>query len=122
VGAGRSQEASYTLKAAVPAGTYHFVLDAIIVKPVDVTFDLIWRRDSTDIHLTTWTEHYAPLAGGSFDAQAFEYDQASPAIEWQHGDQLIFRYTGNAASAPSSYVPNGDGAFAHGRIPNLTLP
>ena len=44
MGPGGSQEAAYTLKAIEPAGTYHFVLDAVIVKPVDVTFDLLWRR------------------------------------------------------------------------------
>lgn len=122
MGAGRSLEAAYNLKASVPAGTYHFVLDAVIVKPVDVTFDLLWRHGSTDVSLVTWTEHFEPLGAGSFDAQAFEYDEMSPAIDWSRGDQLIFKYTGSNASAPSAYVPNGDGAFAHGRIPHIALP
>lgn len=122
MGAGRSQEAPYDLKASIPAGTYHFVLDAVVVVPVDVTFDLIWRRGSTDMPLATWTEHYEPLGGGAYDAQAFEYDQTAGAIDWKSGDQLVFRYTGNNSTSPAAYIPNGDGPFAHGRIPNITLP
>ena len=72
MGAGRSQEAPYTLKAGVPAGTYHLVLDAVVIVGVDVTFDLIWRRGSPDMPLATWTEHFEPRGGGNFDAQPFE--------------------------------------------------
>ena len=46
MGAGGSQEAEWTLKASVPAGTYHFVLDSIIIRPVDVTFELLVRHTS----------------------------------------------------------------------------
>jgi len=97
------------------------VLDAIVIKPVDVTFDLIWRHGSSDVALSSWTEHYDPLGQGLYDAQAFEYDKTAPAIDWTSGDQLVFRYTGNSAS-PSAYIPNGDGAVAHGRIPHIALP
>jgi hypothetical protein len=122
VGAGGSQEASYTLQASVPAGTYHLVLDAVIIRGVDVTFDLIWRRGSTDMPLATWTDHYEPLGGGSFDAQPFEYDEPAPAIDWKSGDQLVFRYTGANTTSSEAYIPNGDGVISHGRIPNITLP
>ena len=90
MGPGGSQEAEYALKADVPAGTYTVVCDAVIIRAVDVTFDLVWRRGATDTTLATWTQHFEPLAGGGFDAQAF--------------------------------IPNGDGALANGRIPNITLP
>ena len=123
MGAGGSfQEAAYDLKAKVPAGTYHFVLDAVITAPVDVTFDLIWRRGSTDTELAMWTQHYDPLGGADFDAQAFEYDMPAQAIDYQKGDQLVFRYTGNNSQSQEAYIPNGDGAITHGRIPNITLP
>ena len=122
MGPGGSQEASFTLKAAVPAGTYHFVLDAIIVKPVDVTFDLVWRSGATDMPLTTWTTHYDPLPGGNFDAQPFEYDQDCPPITWHKGDQLVFRYTGANTTSQEAYIPNGDGSHANGRIPYIVLP
>jgi hypothetical protein len=122
VGAGGSQEAAYSLKASVPAGTYHLVLDAVIIASVDVTFDLIWRRGATDMPLATWTEHYEPLGGAAFDAQPFEYDETAPAITFEDGDQLVFRYTGANTASAQAYIPNGDGAISHGRIPNITLP
>jgi hypothetical protein len=120
VGAGGSQEAAYFLHNSVHAGTYHFVLDAVILADVDVTFDLIWRS-ATDTTLASWTVHY-PLIPGNFDAQPFEYDMPAPAINFVMGDQLVFRYTGANTSSMEAYVPNGDGATTHGRIPNITLP
>jgi hypothetical protein len=122
VGTGGSQEASYALKAGIPAGTYHFVLDAVVISSVDVQFDLVWRRGTTDMPLVSWNEHYEPIGGGDFDAQPFEYDEQAPAIDFKAGDQLVFRYTGTNAATPQSYIPNGDGASSKGRIPNITLP
>jgi FtsP/CotA-like multicopper oxidase with cupredoxin domain len=122
VGPGGSQEAEYALKADVPAGTYTVVCDAVIIRAVDVTFDLVWRRGATDTTLATWTQHFEPLASGAFDAQAYEVEQDAPAIDWQDGDQLVFRYTGANTTSAQAFIPNGDGALAHGRIPNITLP
>lgn len=123
MGAGGSQEAPYTLINKIHAGTYHLVLDAIIITPVDVTFDLIWRKKTGgDVTLATWTEHYTPIGGGNFDAQAFEYDETGIEVDATKGDQLVFRYTASAASQPSAYIPNGDGVKSNGRIPNITLP
>ena len=104
------------------AGTYHLVLDAVITAPVDVTFALGYRRGGIDYPLVQWTAHYDPLGGANFDAQAFEYDEPAPAIDYQSGDQLVFRYTGNNSVSQQAYIPNGDGAITHGRIPNITLP
>ena len=98
------------------------MLDCIIIKPVDTTFDLIWRRGTTDMPLASWTEHYEPRTDGSFDAQPFEYDETAPAIDFADGDQLVFRYTGNGSTLMDAYIPNGDGARTNGRIPNITLP
>ena len=97
-------------------------MDAVIIRPVDVTFDLIWRRGATDMPLATWTAHYDPLGAGNFDAQPFEYDEVAPAIAFKAGDQLVFRYTGANTDSNQAYVPNGDGAASNGRIPNFTLP
>lgn len=121
MGAGGSQEAEYGLKASVPAGTYHFVLDSVIIRGVDVTFDLLWRRGTTDTTLATWQQHFEPLAG-SFDAQPYEVDMPAQAIDFVAGDQLVFRYTGANTTSSEAYIPNGDGKLSHGRIPNITLP
>ncbi len=122
MGPGGSRDAPFSLEAGVAAGTYHVICDAIIIRAVDVTFDLIWRRGATDMPLATWTRHWDPLPGGVFTAQAYEVDQVAPAIEFQSGDQLVFRYTGANTSSTQAFIPNGDGATANGRIPNITLP
>ena len=83
MGAGGSLEAAYDLKASVPAGDYHCIIDAIIIRPVDVTFDLIWRRDGVDMVLATWTEHYEPNPGVNFDAQPYEVDMPAQAIDFE---------------------------------------
>ena len=98
------------------------MLDAVIVKPVDVTFDLLWRRGTTDTPLTSWTVHYDPLPSGNYDAQPFDYDMGCAAIDWQKGDQLVFRYTGANTTSQEAYIPNGDGVHSNGRIPAITLP
>lgn len=122
MGTGGSQEAEYALKAGIPAGSYHCVLDAVVISSVDVQFDLVWRRGATDMPLASWSEHYEPLGGGNFDAQPFEYDEVAPAIDFKAGDKLVFRYTGMNGATAQSYIPNGDGVNSKGRIPNFTLP
>jgi hypothetical protein len=122
VGAGGSQEAAYSLKASVPAGTWHFVLDSIIIYPVDVTFELLWRRGTTDTTLTSWQVHFDPLPGGSFHAQAYELDQTAQAIDFRAGDLLVFRYSAENTMAAEAYIPNGDGTLSNGRIPHIFLP
>ena len=107
----------------MPEGTYHLVLDAIITTSVDVTFDLIWRSETNgDTELANWAVHYDPLPNGDYSAQPFEYDEDCVAIDFQSGDQLVFRYTGANGASMESYIPDGDGSFANGRIPNITLP
>ena len=122
MGAGGSQEASYDLQAGVPAGTYHLVLDGIVLQSVDVEFDLLWRRDGSDTVLATARQHFDPPMDGGFDAQAFELDVQAPAVDYRGGDQLVLRYTGTNATSADAYIPNGDGAKKAGRDPNITLP
>jgi hypothetical protein len=97
------------------------ICDAIIIEAVDATFSLIHRRGATDTPLASWSQHFEPLGGGSFDAQAYELDVTAPAIEFQPGDQFVFRYSGES-SAPMAFIPNGNGAASGGRIPNITFP
>ncbi len=123
MGSGGPQEAEYTLKASVPAGTYHVICDAVIVRSVDMTFDLLWRHATEDTTLATWQQHFEPLPGGVYDAQAYELDVPSTvAIDFHKGDQFIFRMTGMNTTSTQAFIPNGDGAITHGRIPNITLP
>lgn len=124
MGAGRSQEAEFTLLGDVPAGEWRLVADGIIVFPVDVTFEIIWRQAAgTDVPIAMWQHHFDPLPVG-FEAQPYEVTADGPMITQEPGDQLIFRYTGNNTEATQTmaYIPNGDGAIASGRIPFITLP
>ena len=121
MGPGGSQDAAFTLRAAVPAGSYHVECDAVIIASVDVTFTLIWRRGTTDTTLAQWIRHWDP-APGNFDAQPYEVDMAAPAIDFQKGDQLVFRYAAANTTRPEAFIPNGDGRTSNGRIPNITLP
>lgn len=122
MGAGGSLEAAYELMADVPAGTYHCIIDAIIISPVDVQFDLIWRRGTTDTVLGTWSERFEPNPGVNFDAQPYEKNVEAPAIDFADGDLFVFRYSASNTNAQNAWIPNGDGTSANGRIPNFTLP
>lgn len=121
MGPGGSLDAPFDLRASVPAGTYHVECDAVIIASVDVTFTLIWRRGTTDTTLAQWMRHWDPVPG-NFDAQAYEVDMAAPAIDYQPGDQLVFRYAGANTTSGMAFIPNGDGKISKGRIPAITLP
>ena len=121
MGAGRSLEVAYDLKASVPSGTYHFVLDCIVIAQVDVVFELIWRHGGSDTTLAMWQQHFKPQTVG-FDAQAYELDQDGAAIDMTAGDQLVFRYSATNTIQAEAWIPNGDGKISHGRIPHLVLP
>jgi hypothetical protein len=115
------------LKAKVPAGTYHLVLDAVIPTPVDVQFGLSWRHGdgshARDTVLATWSQHFDPRGDGTFDAQPFEYDEDCAAIDMIEGDQLVFSHYATAGAMNAvGYIPNGDGRLSNGRIPTITLP
>jgi hypothetical protein len=106
----------------VPAGNYHVECDSIIIAPVDVTFTLLWRHAGVDTALAQWTRHWEPLPGAVYEAQAYEVDMPAPAVDPQAGDQLVFRYAGANTTVNQAFIPNGDGAERHGRIPAITLP
>lgn len=106
----------------MPAGTYRFVLDCIVTAPVDVTFEVMWRRGTTNVLVATWSKHFDPLASGDYDAQPYEAGREAEAIEHAAGDLLVFRYTANSASKADAWIPNGDGELANGRIPHIALP
>jgi hypothetical protein len=122
VGPGGSQDAPFDLRASVHAGSYHVQCDSIILAPVDVTFTLIWRRGATDTTLAQWSRHWDPLPGAAYDAQAYELDVPATAIDFEPGDQLVFRYAGANTDNNQAFIPNGDGPNQGGRIPAITLP
>ena len=124
MGPGGSQEAEFDLVASVPAGAYRLVCDSIVIHPIDVTFDLVWRRAGDDTLLATHTRRFERRSDGRLVAQPCEIDLEAPAIDFEPGDQLIWRYAGanSDTTVTMPWIPNGDGERTEGRIPNLTLP
>jgi hypothetical protein len=111
------------MKHDVPAGTYRVQCDHIIITAVDVQFELIHRRAGSDTVLATWNEHFEPLPGDVYEAQAYEIDQpVSTAIDFEPGDQFVWRFIGTNATSPAAFIPNGDGVTTGGRIPRIVLP
>ena len=95
----------------------------MIIAPVDVTFEIIWRTaGGQDTVLTTWDEHFEPLGGGNFDAQPCQLTADGIAIDFAPGDQLVFRYTGDGTDLTMAWIPAGDGELVNGRIPYIDLP
>jgi hypothetical protein len=93
----------------------------VIAHPVDVRFEVLWRHAGTDTLLAEATQHFEPL-GGSFDATPFEATVAGPRAEAARGDLLVWRMSATGTDQEISYIVNGDGAGANGRIPFLELP
>jgi hypothetical protein len=122
VGAGRSQEAEYTLRGDLPAGEWKLAGDGIILEGVDVHFEIFVRRaDTTEVPIVEWQHRFERLPQG-FMAQAYDAEAEGPAVTFVEGDQLIFRYSGAGSVSTMAYQPNGDGDRAGGRIPFITLP
>jgi hypothetical protein len=122
VGAGRSLEADYQLSGAVGAGSWSFVLDGICLESVDVTFELLLRASDDDTRLAAFTQHFDPVDGGGYTAQAFEHTEELARVEAADGDRLVLRYTGEGSDLMMAWIPNGDGESTGGRIPYLDLP
>jgi hypothetical protein len=122
VGTGGPLEASFLLVGPIDAGSWRLVADAIVIEEVDVLLELIWRGGAGDQTLASFQQHFAPLPG-SFDAQPFDMTAAVARVPAVAGDKLVFRYSVVAgATRFMSWIPNGDGASAHGRIPFIELP
>ena len=97
------------------------MLDCIVIAGVDVTFDLLHRRDTVDTVITTWTEHFDPLPTG-FDAQPHSVSMPGAAVDFAAGDKLVFRFSAANTTQSDAWIPNGDGRNSAGRIPNISLP
>lgn len=86
-----------------------------------VDFEILHRRAGGDLPIVTWQEQLTPGEDVS-EAQALELTAQGAAVDWQEGDQLVFRYTGASESLPMAYVPNGEAANTGGRNPFIDLP
>jgi hypothetical protein len=122
-----SLEAAFPLVGPIPAGSWHLVGDGIVMASCDVQFDVVWRHGEDSV-LASVSHHFDPrVILPKFDATQFEADANGVAAQAASGDQLVLRLTASVvadagAGVTDVFIPNGDGANAHGRIPSLTLP
>jgi hypothetical protein len=121
VGVGDPLEASYELAGPLRAGSWNLIGDGVPLHSVDIVFDVIWRRGGSDRTIVTFTHHFAPTPG-RFDAEPFEGNATSDAVEAAQGDLLVLRMTASSSVAGAAYLPNADGQHANGRIPSIILP
>jgi hypothetical protein len=56
------------------------------------------------------------------DAIAFDADVPGIAAAAQPGDLLVLVFTVATGDPDGNFTPNGDGPYARGRYPSLTLP
>jgi hypothetical protein len=87
-----------------------------------VTFEILRRRGDQDLPIVMWEHHFEADPDGDYTATPYEASASGSAVDVTDGDLLIFRYSGQSASLPMAYVPNGDGESAGGRIPYIDLP
>jgi hypothetical protein len=123
---GQSHEAKYLLSGPIKAGSWHLVGDGIVFDPVDVQWDVLLRKaDGSDTTIVSWSHHYDPPAGSDkYVAVPFEADGDGIRVDAKGNvDSLVLRITATGGP-PDTYlfIPNGDGANAGGRIPNITSP
>jgi hypothetical protein len=105
----------------VPAGTWHVIADGVIADSIDVTFELVWRSAKNgDTTIASWVQHFDRPGGANFWVP-FEADETATAIDYEPGDQLVYRFTGTNVGDGSAYAPNGDDDGT-GRDTQLTLP
>ena len=108
------------LRGPIAAGTWHLVGDGEGVgAPVTVEFDILWRRSGSPDAIIATVNHDFPIGSGSFRSVMFETDLAASAVPAVAGDQLVLKFK---TLSGGTYTPNGDGATAGARDPNLTLP
>lgn len=124
MGIGDPLEAPFTLHAPIPGGAWHLVGDGVVIEPVDVRFDVIWRPagGGGDVTLATWQHHFEPDATALSNAVPYEADATGLPADAADGDQLVLRFSATGATRQMAYIPNGDGVNTHGRDPSITLP
>jgi hypothetical protein len=94
-----------------------------VIEPVDVLFELIYRRPGEeDVVFGSWQTHWEPLGNDEYTAQPWEESVEADAFDFQEGDQLVFRYTGTGTDDEMAYIPNGEGPEFNGRFPYVELP
>jgi hypothetical protein len=131
VGVGDSLEAAFTLRRAVPAGTWRLVGDGIMVgegaEDIDVRFEIVWRPQETPatggMVLASFENRFVRDAVNRFQAIPYTATATGMAAAGARpGDLLVLRVVPLRGIPDARYIPNGDGKLAKGEIPHIDLP
>lgn len=134
MGVGDSLEATYALRGPVPAGVFRLVGDGILagegVTFMDVRFDVLHRPAEAgggEALLARFENRFVRDLNARF--RAVQYERAAegwgtppPAGSSGSPGSLVLRVTALDGSVGGSFILNGDGDRAGGRIPRLDLP
>jgi hypothetical protein len=94
--------------------------DGVILSAVDMQFDVLARSGGVDRVVVSFAHHFDVPADAT-QVVPFDADGVGTAVA--AGAELVLRMTAVQSAKPGpAYIPNSDGAYAHGRIPSLTLP
>ena len=112
--------------APIPAGTWHLVGDGEGIRnSVTVRFDVLWRPQpgTGETVIATVTHTFVPDANPNpYASVMFDANLSGIAVDAVPGDLITLRFSTLEAAGYYGYIPNGDGAVAGARVPNLTLP
>jgi hypothetical protein len=125
VGVGYPLEAVAKLAGPIRAGRWQLVGDGLVIEAADITYEVIWRGAGGDQPIVSFQHHFdpPPAGPGRYQAVPFEGAAEAAAVMAKSGEELVLKFSAMSAStAPSPFIPNGDGANAKGRIPSLRLP
>jgi hypothetical protein len=136
VGVGDSLEAAYALRGPVPAGVFRLVGDGILagegVTFMDVRFDVLHRPmagGGGEALLVRFENRFVRDLSARFRAVRYERAAEGPGTSMSTPTPaggspglLVLRVTALDGSVGGSFILNGDGDRAGGRIPRLDLP
>lgn len=129
VGVGGSRQASYTgLPRPLPAGFFILHGDAMVVgapgaKDCTARWDIVWLpKGGVEKVLASFRHTYVVDQNNPFDAIKYVDSIQVPATAIRPEDELILRWTNEAADQNAFFEPDGDGAFRNGVLPHIDLP
>lgn len=132
MGVGDSLEAAYALRGPVPAGLFGLIGDGILagegVTFMDVRFDVLHRQaNGGEALLVRFENRFVRDLNARFRAVRYEraaegWGTPPPAGSSGSPGLIVLRVTALDGSLNGSFILNGDGERAGGRIPRLDLP
>lgn len=131
MGVGNSLEASYALRAAIPAGVWRLSADGIIAgataQVITVRFEVRLRAagadgGAADVVVVSFQNRFVRSLENRFAAVRFSASAPAPEVRARAGDLLVLHATALEGDPGASYIFNGEGANSGGEIPRLDLP